>query len=169
LKRIESGAWRWTDQINAGRDLAKCLDDMIVKSDNACGEAMLSKIGYKTLTNELSAIGLKKSSFLHDFPETTAGDLTTFVGALQSGQLLNQSSTNTLLSAMKRNIYRQGIPAGANGQTANKVGFLDAFLHDSAIVYSSGGTYALTIMTEGSSWGAIADLTRQLEKLRTQG
>jgi hypothetical protein len=33
---------------------------------------------------------------------------------------------------MKRNVYRQGIPKGANGQTADKVGFLDAFLHDAA-------------------------------------
>ena len=168
LKRIESGAWKWSDQIQGGRDLTKCLDDMIVKSDNACGEVMLSKIGFRTLTNELQAIGLKKSSFLHDFPETTAGDLTTFVGALQAGQLLNQSSTNTLLGAMKRNVYRQGIPAGANGQTADKVGFLDAFLHDAAIVYSPSGVYALTVMTEGSSWAAIADLTKQIEKLRTQ-
>ena len=142
---------------------------MIVKSDNACGEAMLSKIGYGTLTKEIQAIGLSKSSFMHSFPETTAGDLTTFVGALQSGQLLNPSSTNTLLSAMKRNVYRQGIPAGASGQTADKVGFLDAFLHDASIVYSPRGTYALSIMTEGSSWATIADLTRQIEKLRAQG
>lgn len=106
---------------------------------------------------------------MHSFPETTAGDLTTFVGALQSGQLLNPSSTNTLLSAMKRNVYRQGIPAGASGQTADKVGFLDAFLHDASIVYSPRGTYALSIMTEGSSWATIADLTRQIEKLRAQG
>lgn len=169
LKRIESGAWHWSDQVQGGRDVTKCLDDMIVKSDNACGEAMLSKIGYTTLTKEIRAAGLTQSSFLHDFPETTAGDLTTFVGALQSGQLLNASSTNTLLSAMKRNIYRQGIPAGASGQTADKVGFLDAFLHDAGIVYSPTGTYALTVMTEGSSWATIADLTRQIEKLRTQG
>ncbi len=168
LKRVESGAWHWTDQIQGGRDLTKCLDDMIVKSDNACGETMLEKIGYKTLTNEIRAIGLGKSSFMNSFPETTANDLTTFVGALQSGQLLNASSTNTLLSAMKRNVYRQGIPASASGTVGDKVGFLDAFLHDAAVVYGPNGTYALTIMTEGSSWANIAELTRQLEKLRAQ-
>jgi beta-lactamase class A len=142
---------------------------MIVKSDNPCGETMLAKIGYKALTNELKAIGLTKSSFINSVPETSAGDLTTFVGSLQSGQLLSPSNTATLLPAMKRNVYRQGIPAGANGQTANKVGFLDKFLHDAAIVYSPSGTYALSIMTEGSSWGVIAELTREIEKLRAQG
>ncbi len=169
LKRVESGSWHWTDVISGGRNLTKCLDDMIVKSDNPCGEAMLAKIGYKTLTNELAAIGLKKSTFTKDVPETTAGDLTAFVGALQSGQLLNQSNTATLLAAMKRNIYRQGIPAGASGQTADKVGFLDGLLHDAAIVYSPTGTYVLSVMSDGSSWGTIAELTRQIEKLRAQG
>lgn len=168
LKRVESGAWHWSDQIQGGRDLTKCLDDMIVKSDNACGEVMLEKIGYKTLTTELKAIGLSKSSFLGSFPETTASDLTTFVGALQSGQLLNASSTTTLLNAMKRNVYRQGIPVGASGTVGDKVGFLDAFLHDAAVVYGPNGTYVLTVMTEGSSWANIAELTRQIEKVRAQ-
>lgn len=168
LKRIESGAWKWSDQVHGGRNLTKCFDDMIVKSDNPCAETLLAKIGYKTMTNELKAIGLTKSSFMNSFPETTAADLTTFVGALQSGQLLSQSSRSTLLSAMERNVYRKGIPAGANGKTADKVGFLDAFLHDAAIVYSPSGTYALTILTEGSSWGKIAELTREIEKLRNQ-
>lgn len=168
LKRVESNQWRWTDQINGGRDLTRCLDDMIVKSDNPCGETMLGKIGYATLTKELQAIGLPDSSFTKDYPKTTAKDLTTFVGALQSGQLLNPSSTSTLLSAMKRNIYRQGIPAGATGTVADKVGFLDGFLHDAAIVYSPTGTYVLSIMTDGSSWGTIAELTRQIQALRVR-
>lgn len=169
LKRVEAGQWHWTDQIQGGRDLAKCLDDMIVKSDNPCGEVLLEKIGYTTLTNELRAIGLSKSSFTNEYPKTTAGDLTTFVGALQSGQLLNPDSTNRLLSLMKRNIYRQGIPAGASGTVANKVGFLDGLLHDAAIVYSPSGTYVLSIMTDGSSWATIAELTRKIEELRAQG
>ena len=67
---------------------------------------------------------------------------------------------------MQRNIYRQGIPAGASGSVADKVGFLNGLLHDAAIVYSPKGTYALVIMTDGSSWAEIADITRQIEKLR---
>lgn len=168
LKRVEASQWHWTDQISGGRDLTKCLDDMIVKSDNPCGETMLSKIGYATLTKELQAVGLPDSSFTKDYPKTTAKDLTTFVGALQAGQLLNPSSTATLLSAMKRNIYRQGIPAGATGTVADKVGFLDGLLHDAAIVYSPTGTYVLSIMTDGSSWGTIAELTRQIQALRVR-
>jgi beta-lactamase class A len=168
LKRIENGTFHWSDQVQGGRDMTKCFDDMIVRSDNNCAEALLSRIGFSAITKEIHAIGLNNSSFLGDYIQTTAADLTTFVGTLQSGQLLSPSSTNTLISAMKRNIYRQGIPAGANGTVADKVGFLNALLHDASIVYSPSGTYALTIMTDGSSWGTIAELTRQIEKLRTQ-
>jgi beta-lactamase class A len=69
---------------------------------------------------------------------------------------------------MKRNIYRQGIPKGINATVANKVGFLDGLLHDAAIVYASTGPYVLVIMTDGSSWANIAELTRQIEALRLQ-
>ncbi len=168
LKRIESGQWHWSDQIQGGRDLTKCFDDMIVKSDNACGEALLSKIGYTTLTNELKAVGLGSSSFIGNFIQSTAADEATLLGALQAGQLLSPASTDTLLSAMKRNIYRKGIPAGANGTVADKVGFLNGLFHDASIVYGPGGTYVLVVMTDGSSWGTIADLTRAIEAWRNQ-
>ena len=168
LKRVEAGQWHWSDQVQGGRDLAKCFDDMIVESDNPCAETLLGKIGFRTITNEIKSAGLQNSSFLNDFIETTASDQTTFVGALQSGQLLNPDSTNRLISAMKRNIYRSGIPSGANGTVADKVGFLNGLLHDTAIVYTSSGTYVLSIMSDGSSWGTIAELTSEIEKLRSQ-
>ncbi|MFZ1360755.1 MAG: serine hydrolase [Candidatus Saccharimonadales bacterium] len=168
LKRVEAGQWHWSDQINGGRNLEKCLDDMIVKSDNPCGEVLLSKIGYTTLTNELRAIGLTRTSFTGDVPLTTAADLSIFNAALESGQLLSTDSKNRLIGLMKRNMYRQGIPTGANGTVANKVGFLGGYLHDAAIIYGPSGPVVLSIMTDGSSWSAIADLTKQIEALRAQ-
>jgi beta-lactamase class A len=51
-------------------------------------------------------------------------------------------------------------------QVANKVGFLDGLLHDAAIVYTSSGTYILVVLSDGSSWQNIAELTRQIEKIR---
>jgi beta-lactamase class A len=170
LKRVEEGSWQWSDQIQGGRNLEKCFDDMIVRSDNACAEAMLQKISYKSITSEIQALGLKNTTFLKgDTPLTTAGDLSLFNAMLQSGQILTQqASRDRLLGAMKRNIYRQGIPAGTSSQAADKVGFLDGLLHDAAIVYSPTGPYVLTIMTDGSSWATIADLTRQIESLQNQ-
>lgn len=168
LKRIESGQWRWSDQIQGGRDAARCFDDMIVKSDNPCAESFLQKIGFRTATDEARGLGLQQTTFLQgDRPLTSARDLTTFLGTLASGQMLESSSRARFVDALKRNMYRQGIPAGASGMVvADKVGFLDKLLHDAAIIYSPKGTYVLAIMSDGSSWGAIADLTKKIEALR---
>jgi beta-lactamase class A len=170
LMRIESGVWHWSDQVQGGRDLTKCFDDMIVVSDNECAKALLQKIGYTTITNEMKAAGLVHTSFLgNDGIKTVPSDLALLLAMLQSGQILNQQSTrDILISAMKRNIYRQGIPRGVAGIVADKVGFLDALLHDAGIVYASSGTYVLVIMTDGASWANIAELTRQIESLRIQ-
>jgi len=168
LKRVESGEYQWSDQISAGRNLEKCFDDMIVKSDNACAEALVAKIGYRTLTVDAQSIVSENTTFLDtESYKTTAGDLSTFMASLATGQIpLNTSSQARFTDALKRNVYRQGIPSGASGTVADKVGFLDGFLHDAAIVYGPNGTYALSVMTDGSSWAAIAELTREIEKLR---
>ncbi len=170
LKRIESGEYKWGDQTAGGRDLAKCFDDMIVKSDNACAEALVARIGYAPITKDAQTIVSPNTTFLdRESYKTTAGDLSTFMASLATGQIpLGADSQARFVDALKRNVYRQGIPAGANGQVADKVGFLDGFLHDAAIVYSPSGTYALSIMTDKSSWANIAELTREIEKLRTQ-
>lgn len=168
LKKIESGEWKWEDgNIASGRNRATCFDDMIVKSDNACAEAILKSLGLTQLTKDIRALGLSQSGFTGSTPQTTANDLRLFLSKLQKNELgLKPESSERLLSAMKRNVYRQGVPAGANGTVADKVGFLNGLLHDAAIVYSLSGTYVLIVMTDGSSWANIAELTRKIETLR---
>ena len=111
---------------------------------------------------------MKSTNFLDaDSYKTTPNDLAQFTAMLESRQLpISRASQDKLINAMRRNVYRQGIPAGSKGPVADKVGFLDALLHDAAIVYSPSGTYALAIMTDGSSWAEIAALTRKIEELR---
>ncbi len=170
LKRVESGEFKWSDQIAGGRNLEKCFDDMIVLSDNACAEALVKRIGYTPIHRDITGLGLTNTSFIDaESYKTTAGDLSTFMASLEAGQLpLSSSSRDRLLAALRRNVYRQGVPAGANGSVADKVGFLNGLLHDTAVVYSPSGTYVLTIMTDGSSWADIAGLTREIEKIRAQ-
>lgn len=160
LKRVESGQMSWDDN-------QACFNKMISLSDNPCSEAFLQKVGLGTVTKEINAMGLKNSNFTESGgPFTTANDLVTFLGTLESGSMFSNTSRSRLISAMNSNVYRKGIPAGASGQVADKVGFMDGLLHDAAIVYSPKGTYVLVVMTDGSSWDNIASLTRELEKLR---
>jgi beta-lactamase class A len=168
LKRVDAGSMSWSDaNIAGGRDLARCFDDMIVKSDNACAEALIKKIGARDLNEDIKSLGLGSTAFRSDNNMTTANDLSNYLSQLEQGRMpLKPESRERLLSAMKRNVYRQGVPTGASGQTADKVGFLWGLLHDAAIVYSPKGTYVLAVMTDGSSWASIADLTRKIEALR---
>lgn len=167
LKKVEAKKWKWSDNITGGRDLAQCFDDMIVKSDNACAEALYEKIGYQKTIDDVRKLGLPNTILDSEAQKTSAGDLATFLTKLQTGSIgLEDSSRERLLDAMKRNQYRQGIPSGTNGTVANKVGFLSGLLHDAAIVNSSKGDYVLVIMTDGSSWANIADLTKKIESLR---
>lgn len=162
LKRIDSGARSWdSDQT--------CFNKMISLSDNACAESFLHAIGVNALTSEANSIGLKNSTFMKGGgPYTTANDQVLLLGMIATGQNFSSTNQQRLIEAMKKNVYRKGIPAGVSGTVADKVGFMNGLLHDSAIVYSPHGTYVLSIMTEGSSWPVIADLAKQIDNLRAQ-
>ena len=162
LKRIDAGTKDWDSN-------ADCFNKMISNSDNACAEAFLENLGLSNVTKDINAIGLKNSNFTKTGgPYATANDLALLLGMLQSGQNFSLVNRDRLISAMKGNIFRKGIPAGASGTVADKVGFMDDLLHDAAIVYSPSGTYVLVVMTQGSSWATIADLAGQIDKLRAQ-
>jgi beta-lactamase class A len=169
IKRVEAGDMKWGDaNIAGGRSLSQCFDDMIVNSDNPCAEALIKKIGAKGLNADIASLGLGSSGFKSDNNVTTANDLASYLRQLESGSMpIKSDNRSRLLNAMKRNVYRQGVPAGASGQVADKVGFLWGLLHDATIVYSPTGTYVLVVLTDGSSWANIADLTRKIEALRS--
>lgn len=168
LLRIESGEWQWSDPIYGGRDASYCFDIMIKLSDNDCARAFLVKATRAGVTADAQAIGARGTTFMGVDIYSTASDEALFLSLLYSGQILSQqSSRDKLITAMKANVYRQGIPKGIPGATvADKVGFLDGFLHDAAIVYSPTGNYVLIILTENSSWANIAELARELEAVR---
>lgn len=166
LLRVENGSWKWSDKIEGDRDLTKCFDDMIVVSDNDCAKALELKIGFRELTNEAHAVGATSTSFMGTNIVSTSNDISRLLSLLATGKILNkQSDRDIWINAMKRNIYRQGIPSGVSYTVADKAGFLWELLHDAAIVYSPNGTYVLVVMTDGSSWGNIAGLTKELDAL----
>lgn len=162
LKQIDAGKRSWSTE-------SACFNKMITYSDNACAESYLDSLGLPVITRDIQAIGLKNSTFMKTGgPFTTANDLTLLLGMLQSQQNFSSVNRDRLISAMKANVYRKGIPAGVSGTVADKVGFLEGLLHDAAIVYGPKGTYVLAIMTDGSSWAAIADLAKQIDALHSQ-
>ena len=89
---------------------------------------------------------------------------------LEAGQLsISEAGHDMLRSALAANVHRLGIPAGSGGQVLNKPGWIDGYIHDAAIVRHPQGTYVLSIMSEGSSWESLANITRDLESALFSG
>lgn len=163
IKKVEAGQMSWSDTISGSKNAEACFDAMIVVSDNPCAKAFGDKIGWQNIQNMMRDLGLS-STQLSPSLYTTTNDLAKYLQQLQNGSLLSASGTDRLLSAMKRQIYRSGIPAGTGATVANKVGFIDSYLHDAAIVYGPKGPYVLVIMSSGSSWSAISSVSGQINE-----
>lgn len=165
LKRVDDGRFSLGQTTSGGQTLAQCLDNMIVNSDNACAEWFGQAIGWGSITNESRAIGATRTNLNTTNPVSTPNDMALLLQKLESNQLgLSEASRSRLLDAMKRQVYRKGIPAGVGVTVADKVGFLEGYLHDSAIVYAPSGVYVLVIYSNGSSWAAIADAAKQIHQ-----
>jgi beta-lactamase class A len=160
FKQIEAGQMNWGDNVN-GRTVEACFEVMIVKSDNPCATALASRIGWQKIEDMMHGIGLA-STQLSPQLLTTANDLGLFLYKLQNGSLVAPADQARLLDAMKRQIYRAGIPAGTGLAVANKVGFIDSYIHDAGIVYGPRGPYVMVIMTSGSSWSEVAAAAKQI-------
>lgn len=164
IKRVEANQLAWTDQID-GKTIDECMTLMIVNSDNACAEAFADKFSWKVVQNELKALGMTATNLNSPSPVSTTNDQVVFLQKLEAGQLMKPENKDKLLELMKRQVYRSGIPSGAAGTVADKVGFLGGVLHDSAIVYGPKGVYVLSIYSSGGSWGNIATVARQISEL----
>lgn len=161
IKEVEAGRMSWSGSIN-GTTVANCFDKMIVISDNACPKAFANQIGWQTIEDEAHALGMSSATKLVPSPYTTANDLALFLYKLQTGNIMSADNQARMLDCMKRQSYtRAGIPAGVGLATADKVGDVDGYKHDAAIVYGNK-TYILVIMTSGGSWPGIADAARQV-------
>ena len=166
--QMETGKLSPDQRLSGGQMVETCLERAIVQSDNDCAVAVADKIGWSAIDQLVTKVGLTHThlnnynmygTFTGD-KQTTAADLALLLQKLQAGTLLNKTHTATLLGYMKRQVYRDGIPAGSNGATvADKVGFLDGATHDAAIVYGPKQTYVLVVLSaKGKDWANIRSL-----------
>lgn len=160
FKLNESGQLDWSEQIGGMRADA-CLEIMIVHSDNECSWAMAERIGWGTIQDYVRAQGLS-STTLGGGKYTTANDLALFLRKLEEGHLLPGPSRNLLIDYMKRQVYRNGIPAATGMMVANKVGGYGSYTHDAAIVYVPGKTYIMVIMSNGYGWPGLTSVAKQV-------
>lgn len=169
--QAESGALDLNAGLTGGRNIEQCIEVMIVNSDNDCPIKLGQLIGWAKVDQIIAAAGFQGTK-LNNYNSSggmvgdklvNAQEQAKFLAQLSNGSLMSPANTNKLLNYMKRQTYRNGIPAGSRGaMVADKVGFLDGYIHDVGIVYGSKSTYALVIMSDGSSWANIRDLSQAI-------
>lgn len=140
----------------------QCVDLMIIESDNACGEAVGNAIGWKNADARLRALGLENTKLNSvDNRYTTAADMNLFLAQMHEGASLSAGAKQRVMTDLKTQKFREGIPAGSPGCTVyDKIGDLDGFKHDVAIVECGTLVYALSVLSQGGSYAQIADLAK---------
>lgn len=165
--QAEAGAINLGTVVLNGMTIEQCISKAIINSDNDCAIALGKYVGWAKADQIVADAGFQNvklnnynaSGGLSGDKMVNANELAKFLAQLSEGSLMNATNTGHLLGYMKSQVYRSGIPAGSHGATvADKVGFLEGYLHDAAIVYAPKATYALVIMSSGSSWSNISDL-----------
>lgn len=167
-KQIDAGKVSLGDNVKGtDKSVASCLSDMITWSDNDCGRALGTVIGWGGQDANLHNLGFKGTT-LTDPQSTTAGDVATLFERLYNGTLLSPNSSQQFLDLLKAQKINNRIPASLPSGTtvAHKTGDLDGFVHDAGIVYGPKSDYLVIAVTGpwsnlNAAPGAIADFSKR--------
>lgn len=164
--QMDKSSIKWNDSM-LDTTVSGCFDRMTIASTNPCAMQWLSDWGRDNVNNFVWNHGFSRGTTFTD-PEavhTTAGDLAEYMVGLERGTLISGAHRDRLLSSLSSHPYTYGVPSGTAAKVYDKVGFLWDYVHDAAIVRHPRGTYVIAVMTQGRSYAAIAEITRQVEKI----
>jgi hypothetical protein len=146
---------------STGMTLSTCVDKMIRYSDNDCGVAVGDYVGWSYANAQLKKAGLSGTDIanLDSKLHTTAADIDLYLNEFYNSP--DSPAKQTILNVMSQQIYRSGIPAGSPGcKVYDKIGDLNGYKHDTAIVVCPHATYSLVVMSQGGSYAQIADVAK---------
>lgn len=164
--KMEKGEIRWSDPM-LDTTVAGCFNRMTIASTNPCAYKWLDTWGRGNVNAFVYDHGFSQGTVFssNEATRTTANDLTKYMIGLNDGTLVKEPYREQLLHNLFIHPYQEGVPSGSAGIVHNKVGFLWDYVHDTAIVQHPSGTYVVSIMTKGQSYGAIAAVTREIERI----
>jgi hypothetical protein len=163
-KQIDSSQLSW-DSLILGKNVDQCLSLMIVNSNNECAEEFLfNVIGVSTMNSILQSLGMNSSCFGCGYAKSSTNDQIKILNAIIAHNGISTDYANKILGLMSKQLYRKGIPAGTSYSVANKVGFLEGYLNDSAIIYTENGPLLISIYTNKLNWSDISVITEAIIK-----
>lgn len=170
LHNIEQGEYTLQASTYKGNTLQYCMERMILISDNDCAYQLERKAGFTAMDDFLHQQGFTDTNLnnydangrmLATDKHTTAADEAELMWRLQKGTLLNKEHSDYLIGLMKKQEWRERVPAGVPDgvEVADKPGWLTGIEADMAIVYGTKSTYIITVISTGSTKTSLANLS----------
>lgn len=151
----------------SGQNINDCLTVMINVSDNTCGRALGTILGWGSQNQALAVEGYKATD-LSTPQKTSAGDVATLFGRLYNGTLISANSSAKFMALLKDQRVNNRLPVGLPAGTviAHKTGDLDGVVHDAGIVYGPKTNYLVVVMS--GPWNSPGNAPAQFANLSTQ-
>jgi beta-lactamase class A len=171
LNTIQQGGYSLQATTYKGNTIQYCMERMILISDNDCAYQLERKAHFGEMDTFLQAQGFKNTTLnnydssghlLTTDKHTTASDEAELLWRLHKGTLLNPANTDYLLGLMKKQQWRERIPAGVPDGVvvADKPGWLPGIEADMGIIYGTKSTYVITVISTGATKTTLADLSK---------
>lgn len=166
-------------ELHTGLDLT--LQDlavlMIALSDNTATNMLIDRVGVEPVQRFLHLLGFHHTTLqrkMYDFAAAEQGrenlccaaeiaDLLKWMAmgeirAVDSSLLVSSSGCEQMLNIMRKQLYRDQIPAllPDEAKVANKTGEISGHHHDSAVVWTPTGCYTLVVLTRGFEHRRVA-------------
>lgn len=155
----------------------KLLDKLIHNSDNTAMLILLNEVGMGFMQNQFPRMGLVYTELYPDGLSltsgrvryenyTTAREMTFLFEKIYRGQMVTGFASELMLEILKghkprRTRLAKKLPVG--WRIAHKTGLLRRACHDSGIVFSPHGDYAITVLTgRNPSYGAAKKFITQI-------
>ncbi len=155
-----SGSLKWRPD-GTKLTVRELLQLMISESDNTATAVLLEAAGIGHLQRQFPRLGLVSTGICPEGMSirgrpvaqenyTTAREMTMLMEKIYRGELVDASSSRLMLAILKHrkaisSRLAKGLPAGWG--IAHKTGLLRRACHDSAIIFTPRGDYALTVLT----------------------
>jgi beta-lactamase class A len=152
----------------SGSNVADCLRLMITISDNTCGRALGTLVGWGDQNAALNANGYTATNLAGAYPSTSPNDVAKVFERLYNDSLNSPSSNAAFLNLLKDQRVNNRLPVGLPAGTvmAHKTGDLDGFVHDAGIVYGPKTNYLIVVMS--GAWGSPGNAPNQFSALSQQ-
>ena len=134
--------------------VSKALEAMITLSSNAAALALTRDIGgWPEVESAARELGMTKTTTVDGDLWSTPSDMAHFFQLLASQSLVGKSASVKMIGLLLQQTVNDRLPAllPPEAAVAHKTGELDDVWNDAGIVYGTGGSYVIVVMSRGGT------------------